>query len=749
MPTAPPQDINDARASGTRLNDLIGAARAQGTTAVQDEAAREVIAERAIELLDELGTRFDDPTITPEEATALVADILQDGPLTTLAIGHQLHAHRIGSRIMQLRFPKGTKGNRATLTSLVKGRVRELEQADRDAAAREAGRSHGIHLPGLDLPKAVRMPAGWRIDAGGVEEIAVTKDGDIRAFRFLSRPVVVVGRGYGEFRSSTEDVAATSSLDHYSVLAWPVAGKPNAWVRHVVRDDVLGSRSGVAKLRRHGAPFTEANGASVVRYLSDFTEANAAALPRVAVCRRLGWHGKSFLLGEQTITRADQDQPGVGLDMPENMGRIARAITTEGTWEGWLDVIRKQVLHRPLALAGIYASCAAPLVSILRAPGFTVDWSDDSSAGKSTTHYVAASVWGRPSEEGGFIFSWRTSPAWIGNTLGFLHNLPLLLDDTSKVEDHRMLTGLIYDVAGGLEKGRGQADGGAQKQATWNTILLSNGEAPLTSYVTKTGAVARVLTLKGSPFGRAEKGSEQESANAADADDTQAGLLDHHGHLGQRLIRWLVDHPEMWPGIRDFHRRRKQAWRDAASRHGKIAMRLGANVAVLETAARVVHHHLGVPLPTDEYAVWDVLMQAICHGGQESDRPGAALADLYSWAVANNERFDPSSKARGERAGAWLACAPNREVEPSQGIWHELGVRPQIVRNLLAEWGYEPNNILQVWQDRGWTPRGARRLGVARPFCGAKAHLLVLSRTAIDGVMAGDQDESPAGDEGP
>lgn len=740
-----PTDISDLHQDGVNLGSILDAAQARPAVTVQDEAARTVAAKHAMDLLDRLGTRLADPSISADEAGEAIIGLMDDGPLTALAIGWSVMAIELQRRLSTMSVPHGARAARTGLIALIRAKVREMERTDREAQAREVGRQQRLRLTGLELPKGMFAPAGWRMDQDGVEEVTVAKDGDLNCVRILPRPMLVVARGVGEV-SAAEDGGNT---DHYSVLAWPDPSHPHRWVRSVVRDDVMGSRAGLVKLRRHGAPVDETCAAAAVRFICAFAEANAGVLPKTLICQRLGWHQSSFLLGEQAVVAADQQgEPlGLALDMPLNMAPIARAIRTRGTMEGWLDIYRDQVAHRPLVLAAVYASCAAPLVHLLNAKGFMVDWSDDSTGGKSTTHNVAASVWGVPSENGGFIYSWRTSPAWIGNALGFVHHLPLIMDDTSKLEDTRILTGLIYDIAGGREKGRGQADGGIQKQSTWRTVLISNGEAPATSFVTKTGAVARVLTIKGPPFGRAEKGSAEELRLAADAESTEFRLQEHHGHVGQRLIRWLVDHPEQIGELRAYFQQRRTAWRTAASPHGKIAMRLSVNVAVLDVAAHILHTHLGIPLPEDPDAVWGALMASICSGGQDSDRPSAALADLYSWAVGNADRFDPRSKVRADRVGAWLAPSPWRELEPSQNIWREVGFRPQVVRELLSNWGYEPNNVLQVWQDRGWTPRNSRRLGVARPFCGARANLLVLSRDAIDGIIADSGEEASRAEE--
>lgn len=746
-PSAP--DINDAAREGVGLTDLMGAARAHGPVAIKAEAERAWLAEEALQLLDDLAAQFIDPTTDAQEAKIAVAALMDDDKLARLACGLQVHEHEIERRLMTMKVPHGCGGVITTLTRAMKAKLRAMEQDERETTTHRASRSTNLRrvLRELDLPEGVKLraPAGWSVDVDGIEEVMVTKDEQVRVIPLTARPVVIIGRGLGE--ASTGEDGAMGRRDHYSVIAWRRAGS-ETWVRHVVRDDVLGSRNGLARLRRHGAPFHEANAAAAIRYLADFYEANAATIPTVTFCRRLGWQGGAFLLGERAITATTEGATSVALDMPDNMGVIAQAFHERGKWEGWLKVVRDHVLHRPKVLLAIYASAAAPLVRILNCEGFTVDWSADSSTGKSHTHKIGASVWGAPKEEGGLIFPWRNTPSWVGNALGFLFNLPLILDDTAKLEDTRHLTALLYDIAGGREKGRAMADGGVQEQSRWATLVLSNGEAPLTSFVTKTGAVARCISIKGAPFGEAAQGSEQQAQNARDAVEVKAELLKHYGHLGPRLIRWLVQNPERWPDIRTRYRELADVWRDAAGHYGKVAQRIAQHVAVLEVSAELLHTYIGLPVPSsvgaDDRAVWDMLWESVRQGGHDSDRASNALADLWNWVIGNRAAFDPKAKKDEGRVGAWLRTSPREEVPPLSEMWREIGIQPQVVRKLLREWGYEPNNILQVWADREWAPRGDRRLGVARPFCGSRAHLLVLTRAAIEGVLDGgapDEDE--------
>src|SRR5215212_8643622 len=175
----------------------------------------------------------------------------------------------------------------------------------------------------------------------------------------------------------------------------------------------------------------------------------------------------------------------------------------------WVQAVA-QVADRPRALLALYASLAPPLLEIIEAPNFGIDWCGFTSLGKTTTLRVAASVWGNPDERGTntVLHTWDATRVWVERASATLDGLPLLLDDTKRAKQRSLVAQTIYDVVQGRGRGRGSPKG-LRRSGSWRTILLSTGEAPATSFTEDAGTRARILTLWGSPFGNSDESTAQ------------------------------------------------------------------------------------------------------------------------------------------------------------------------------------------------------------------------------------------------
>src|SRR4051794_18740252 len=162
--------------------------------------------------------------------------------------------------------------------------------------------------------------------------------------------------------------------------------------------------------------------------------------------------------------------------------QIADAYHAAGSLQGWLRAVQA-VAGYPLALLALYAAFVPPLLEILGAPNFIVDWANRTTTGKTTALRVAASVWGKPDERAvdGALGTWDATTVWIERASAVLHGLPLILDDTKRAKNPKVIAEALYSVASGRGRGRGNPRSLAQTR-TWRTVLLSTGESPATSF---------------------------------------------------------------------------------------------------------------------------------------------------------------------------------------------------------------------------------------------------------------------------
>jgi putative DNA primase/helicase len=278
----------------------------------------------------------------------------------------------------------------------------------------------------------------------------------------------------------------------------------------------------------------------------------------------------------------------------------------------------------------IYASLAPPVLAIVGAPNFMIDWSNPTSTGKTTTLKVAASCWGSSDERSPekVLYSWDATRVWTERAASVLNCLPLILDESKRARNQKAVAQTLYDISNGSGRGRGTPRGLARAGA-WTTVLLSTGEAPVTSITEDGGTRARTISLWGPPFGRADEETGAVVASIRAAVDT------HHGHAGALLVEHLVAHRGKWGRYRDDYRKLMAAYAKAAGDDPVLA-RLGEYLAALALTAALAEE--AGAIPTFDYPVvklWDALRAC----GAEADRAKVALEMVTSWAHSHQHEF--------------------------------------------------------------------------------------------------------------
>ena len=131
-----------------------------------------------------------------------------------------------------------------------------------------------------------------------------------------------------------------------------------------------------------------------------------------------------------------------------------------------------------------------------------------------------------------------------------------------------------------LRGGTGAADriGGTRRSGTWSSILLSTGEAPATSFTNDGGTRARVLTLWGHPFGRADQ------TTAPLVQRVNRSVLRNYGHAGPLLVQFLLSHQSDWERWRLKYQEVEEAYQGKAGAD-PVAGRLCNYFAALDLTA--------------------------------------------------------------------------------------------------------------------------------------------------------------------
>lgn len=486
------------------------------------------------------------------------------------------------------------------------------------------------------------------------------------------------------------------------------------WVGHWVSREALADTQKLTRLARVGAPITAKNKGLVCEWLGACIQEWGASIEQVPTSSTLGWREKGFLWGSEIIgevsARLDTTDPG--------RAQLVAGYKSAGTWQGWVDQVARPALAHPSTAIMLWASLVPALLKwIPDAPNFLVDLAGETSQGKTTALKIAASVWGDPSEQGGLVWSWDASPTWIERAASLCHGFPVILDDSKRARTSTVGQ-IVYAVAQGQGRGRATIEG-LQKGAQWRTVLLSSGEQPLTAYCAADGgAGARVLTFWGSPLG-----------SAREAQDIKAGVSDHHGHLGPRVVKVLLEELEQDPDcLRSSYRdllAKVQDWLAERGAEGAVVQRVAAYMALLQLA-RQAALYAGLPEETCP-DVWGSVLASVRASSTAADTAMKGLEVVTGYLAAHPDQVWTKIGGRPP-SGGWLG----RELSGGR-----LAVIATRLDEILSAVGLDAEGIRLRWVERGWVDAIGGRTTQNQKIDGRGVRCVVFTPEAMDLIGEG------------
>ena len=202
------------------------------------------------------------------------------------------------------------------------------------------------------------------------------------------------------------------------------------------------------------------------------------AAESIFVTSRVGWHGKSFVLPEQTIAPA-----GTELVLYHG-GRVEHHYRQKGTLEQWIEEIGHLCIGNSRLVFAVALAFAGFLLRIIEQESGGFHFQGLSSIGKTTLLRVAGSVLG--GGEKGFIRSWRATSNGL-EAVAELHNDSLLcLDELGQVAPEEAGR-VAYMLANGTGKTRMSKEIRVRPSMDWRLLFLSSGEISLSDHMMSAG----------------------------------------------------------------------------------------------------------------------------------------------------------------------------------------------------------------------------------------------------------------------
>jgi uncharacterized protein (DUF927 family) len=342
-------------------------------------------------------------------------------------------------------------------------------RSDREDGAENSGSdipaSKPINIPGIPLA-GLTEPGDWMIDKTG-RIIKMTPNENILA---CPHPVIISAR-LRNVDFNDEKLAVSFYRDKH-------------WSNINVSRSTAGSRTSIVSLADSGIQVNSENSKDLVTYLYELETCNSDVIPCKKSVGRLGWIGNHDFFPYDSSYTFDGD----GDDSKE----IVSAVCSAGDYEAWKTNVSQFRQYHPLVRAFLGASFSSPLLKMLGKLCYCIHIWGKSGTAKTVAIYAAMSIWGSPE---------TLTQSFSGTQVGFekmaalYSSIPLALDERETAKAGAGFDGIIYQLTEGKSKLRGSKRGGLQPVYHWKIPILTNGEYPIISENSKSGARNRTIEL--------------------------------------------------------------------------------------------------------------------------------------------------------------------------------------------------------------------------------------------------------------
>lgn len=583
--------------------------------------------------------------------------------------------------------------------------------------------------PGIPAPAGgVKVPFGYLVSSDGVWKQA--KDDEDEPRLICGGPVAVVGY------SRDKDTQAMTCTIAYRRPHDPT------WYTHECDRATLMEARKVSSLSAVGVPVTSGQAAGLVHYFAASEAAlSESGVPVSVTTSVMGWHGNTFVRGYHSHGDAPR------LKLPGASGalaKVAESLHVKGTLADWKAVVWP-IAERRETLRTMLAAAIVPVIRhIIDCPMFAVDVCGETSVGKTTAMLVAASVWGNPgnAEEPGYMRTWEGTRVAIEMLAGTMRSMPVLLDDTRRQKYQSDCAQIVYDIVAGEGRMRGARDGGMRSVATYSTVLVSTGEGPLKDMIEAGGLTARCLTIWGSPMG----GESTENAELSERLVTT--VRHHYGHLAELAIEWVRKATRNMLGdlAERYQRYLADFRRMLPPGAPRVALRQAQYAAAVSVAGKLLCWIADLPRKTRWISpeVWGAT--ALASG--TADRATAALYDLHTHVY---QHADQIYRAPG-RGRVPRGTTPEPTTPPRGWLAHLnpdglLSVPRGEAQSVIERLGYNHNEVVSAWKERGWLRTESGRSTANVSIAGNTLKCYSFTASAMAVTQAGEPREPGSDDD--
>lgn len=455
--------------------------------------------------------------------------------------------------------------------------------------------------------------------------------------------------------------------------------KYNKWKTGIFPKTTIYNSSNIVNLSSFGVPVSSSNDSHFVDYFSKLEEENINNLMPITAVAKLGWR--------ENNTKFVPYSEDIMLDLDFKLQKWSDGYKQKGKLEDWINEI-KSLRDNTLFRFILSSSFASPLLSILGHRIFVVYNYGASRAGKTAMLHTALSVWGNADD---LMCTFNTTAVGIERLAGFFNDLVLGIDEKQIQKSQNELEKLIFMLSSGIGKIRGNKTGGVQEINTFNVLVLSTGEQPITTDDSTTGVSTRILELDGSPFNY----DEELSSNMYEI------TKKYYGTAGRKYIEILINkygnnqYEELKRMFEEFKKELKiKTQNDVQSYISSVAVVVLADMITSKELFEEEEREKSIQMGLE---ILEKLGTA-----KEIDVVEKAYENIKSWIISNYKFFD-MVKLPNERNYAADDVVSNNFRE-SFGLYDNdiYYVHRNILKDWLEQNNYSYKKIINGFAEKGY-----------------------------------------------
>ncbi len=296
--------------------------------------------------------------------------------------------------------------------------------------------------------------------------------------------------------------------------------KDGKWQDITVEKNTISTKTKILQLANRGIEVNENNAKNLIKYLADVIELNTF-IPKKSVSH-LGWADNEFVPFTEEYC----------LDVDKEFKQKLNSISCSGEYEKWLEHIKQLRKYSKTLRFMIATSFASVLVKIFKLNSFIVHLWGKSGNGKTVAEMVCASIWGRP--DNNMISNLSNTTIANERLCNFYRNMPIILDELQIAKTrYKSFDEVVYTLTEGKGKERGSIDNGIREQTSWQTIIILNGEEPITSNFSKEGVKNRVIEIN------------EDDQIIENGNKTVNLIQENYGFAGRKFIKLIEDREKL------------------------------------------------------------------------------------------------------------------------------------------------------------------------------------------------------------